>query len=239
MLRFVYGSSELNLLCLPYFRNGKDPLEDFDYSSPCCNLILRPASARTPSNPLHCLTFANFELCSTRLNILASSSIRRLHKLIYLIWSNTYDLVYQLVSFQQFFFNRFISELVELFKALFLSSLSVLVLSCSCTQLLPIWFVLNELGFNLLPIAEQILYLRCSLSWYASEFFLINAEMLQCAYPALIFPYQLSSMETDRLSTQSLHLYAALDLRLNRSALHLIMLRLITALLFHQAGEPA
>ncbi|KZV13907.1 sucrose synthase family protein [Dorcoceras hygrometricum] len=29
MLQFVYGSSELNLLRLPFFRNGKDPLEDW------------------------------------------------------------------------------------------------------------------------------------------------------------------------------------------------------------------
>ncbi|KZV30254.1 hypothetical protein F511_05534 [Dorcoceras hygrometricum] len=42
MLRFVYGSSELNLLRLPFFRNGKDPLEDFDYNDPRCNPILRP-----------------------------------------------------------------------------------------------------------------------------------------------------------------------------------------------------
>ncbi|KZV43027.1 hypothetical protein F511_41467 [Dorcoceras hygrometricum] len=46
---FVYGSSELNLLRLPFFRNGKDPLEDFDYNDPRCNPLLRPAAARTPS----------------------------------------------------------------------------------------------------------------------------------------------------------------------------------------------
>ncbi|KZV45106.1 hypothetical protein F511_22128 [Dorcoceras hygrometricum] len=48
--RFVYGSSELNLLRLPFFRNGKDPLEDFDYNDPHCNPLLRPAAARTPSH---------------------------------------------------------------------------------------------------------------------------------------------------------------------------------------------
>ncbi|KZV17625.1 hypothetical protein F511_16981 [Dorcoceras hygrometricum] len=45
----VYGSSKLNLLRLPFFRHGKDPLEDFDYNDPCCNPLLRPAAARTPS----------------------------------------------------------------------------------------------------------------------------------------------------------------------------------------------
>ncbi|KZV38364.1 hypothetical protein F511_16031 [Dorcoceras hygrometricum] len=39
---FVYGSSELNLLHLPFFRNGKDPLEDFDYSDPRCNPFQQP-----------------------------------------------------------------------------------------------------------------------------------------------------------------------------------------------------
>ncbi|KZV26234.1 myosin-6 [Dorcoceras hygrometricum] len=68
-------------------------------------------------------------------------------------------------------------------------------------SLLPSWFVLNQLGFNLIPISEQILYFSCSLSWSASEFFWISAELLQCAYPARIFPYQLSSMETDRTQT--------------------------------------
>ncbi|KZV58239.1 hypothetical protein F511_34861 [Dorcoceras hygrometricum] len=47
---FVYGSSELNLLHLPFFRNGKDTLEDFDYNDSRCNSLLRPVAARTPSN---------------------------------------------------------------------------------------------------------------------------------------------------------------------------------------------
>ncbi|KZV20415.1 hypothetical protein F511_30645 [Dorcoceras hygrometricum] len=47
---FIYGSSELNLLHLPFFHNGNDPLEDFDYSDPRCNPLLRPAATRTPSN---------------------------------------------------------------------------------------------------------------------------------------------------------------------------------------------
>ncbi|KZV42324.1 hypothetical protein F511_18337 [Dorcoceras hygrometricum] len=51
---FVSGSSELNLLHLPFFRHGKDPLEHFDYNDPCCNPLLPPAAARTPSfYPLH------------------------------------------------------------------------------------------------------------------------------------------------------------------------------------------
>ncbi|KZV15878.1 hypothetical protein F511_21843 [Dorcoceras hygrometricum] len=41
--------SELNLLHLPFFRNGKDPLEDFDYNDPRCNPLLRPAATRTLS----------------------------------------------------------------------------------------------------------------------------------------------------------------------------------------------
>ncbi|KZV14620.1 hypothetical protein F511_42171 [Dorcoceras hygrometricum] len=34
---FFSGSSELNLLHLPFFRHGKDPLEDFDYNDPRCD----------------------------------------------------------------------------------------------------------------------------------------------------------------------------------------------------------
>ncbi|KZV19152.1 hypothetical protein F511_10043 [Dorcoceras hygrometricum] len=49
-LRFVSGSSELNLLHLSFFSNGKDPLEDFDYNDPHCNPLLRSTTARTPSN---------------------------------------------------------------------------------------------------------------------------------------------------------------------------------------------
>ncbi|KZV26442.1 UDP-glucuronate:xylan alpha-glucuronosyltransferase 3 [Dorcoceras hygrometricum] len=41
--------SELNILHLPFFHHGKDPLEDFDYNDPRCNPLLRPAAARTPS----------------------------------------------------------------------------------------------------------------------------------------------------------------------------------------------
>ncbi|KZV27107.1 hypothetical protein F511_36827 [Dorcoceras hygrometricum] len=50
---FVYGSSELNLLHLPFLHNGKDPLEDFDYNYPCCNPLLRPAATKLLATPLH------------------------------------------------------------------------------------------------------------------------------------------------------------------------------------------
>ncbi|KZV16385.1 hypothetical protein F511_32285 [Dorcoceras hygrometricum] len=53
MLQFVYGSSDLNLLRLPFFRNGNDPLEDFDYNGSVCNPIQQPAAARTPSTYAH------------------------------------------------------------------------------------------------------------------------------------------------------------------------------------------
>ncbi|KZV57352.1 hypothetical protein F511_37966 [Dorcoceras hygrometricum] len=45
----------------PLLRNGKDPLEDFDYNDPRRNPLPRPAVARTPSNttahqPANCVT---------------------------------------------------------------------------------------------------------------------------------------------------------------------------------------
>ncbi|KZV39258.1 hypothetical protein F511_14888 [Dorcoceras hygrometricum] len=49
-LRFVNGSSELNLIRLLFFRNGKDPIEDFDYNDPRFNPLLRPTATRTPSH---------------------------------------------------------------------------------------------------------------------------------------------------------------------------------------------
>ncbi|KZV37807.1 phosphatidylinositol 4-kinase gamma 3-like [Dorcoceras hygrometricum] len=52
-LQFVYESSELNLLSLPFFRNGKDPLEDNDYSGSSCNPIRHPSAARTPRTYAH------------------------------------------------------------------------------------------------------------------------------------------------------------------------------------------
>ncbi|KZV21475.1 hypothetical protein F511_08240 [Dorcoceras hygrometricum] len=63
--RFVYGSLELNLLRLPFFRNGNDPLEDFDYNDPRCNPLLRPAAARTPNHttahqPTSCVCLTHF-----------------------------------------------------------------------------------------------------------------------------------------------------------------------------------
>ncbi|KZV30488.1 hypothetical protein F511_33871 [Dorcoceras hygrometricum] len=43
---FVSGSSELNLLHLPFFRHGKDPLEDFDYNDPRCNPLSTTSSRK-------------------------------------------------------------------------------------------------------------------------------------------------------------------------------------------------
>ncbi|KZV36934.1 hypothetical protein F511_18092 [Dorcoceras hygrometricum] len=47
MLLFVYGSSDINILHLPFFRSGKYPLEDLIYTS-CTDPIQQPAAARTP-----------------------------------------------------------------------------------------------------------------------------------------------------------------------------------------------
>ncbi|KZV52410.1 hypothetical protein F511_36400 [Dorcoceras hygrometricum] len=51
---FVSRSSELNLLHLPFFRHGKDPLEDFDYNDPRCNPLSTTSSRKNSSLlPLH------------------------------------------------------------------------------------------------------------------------------------------------------------------------------------------
>ncbi|KZV56602.1 F-box/LRR-repeat protein-like [Dorcoceras hygrometricum] len=68
-LRFVYGSLELNLLRLPFFHNGKDPFEDFDYNNPRCNPLLRPVAARTPSI-YHCTPALNASTGSGKENTL-------------------------------------------------------------------------------------------------------------------------------------------------------------------------
>ncbi|KZV38520.1 putative leucine-rich repeat receptor-like protein kinase [Dorcoceras hygrometricum] len=52
-VRFVYGSSELNLLRIPFFCNGKDPLEDFDYNGPRCNPIRKPSSCKKSLSSMH------------------------------------------------------------------------------------------------------------------------------------------------------------------------------------------
>ncbi|KZV17330.1 hypothetical protein F511_03941 [Dorcoceras hygrometricum] len=44
---FVYGSSDIYILCHPFFRSGKDSLEDLIYTS-CTDPIQQPAAARTP-----------------------------------------------------------------------------------------------------------------------------------------------------------------------------------------------
>ncbi|KZV21454.1 hypothetical protein F511_17885 [Dorcoceras hygrometricum] len=103
---FVSESSELNLLHLPFFRHGKDPLEDFDYNDPRCNPLLRPAGARTPSfNPMHTspqamlyvtralfigdsATFGHFELCQSVLDVNKAMQISLSIKLVFVACSN-------------------------------------------------------------------------------------------------------------------------------------------------------
>ncbi|KZV22348.1 hypothetical protein F511_32681 [Dorcoceras hygrometricum] len=68
---FVYGHSELNLLHIPFFRNGNDPLEDFNYNDPRSNTLIRPEVARTPSNttahqPTCCVCLTHFFTTSVR-----------------------------------------------------------------------------------------------------------------------------------------------------------------------------
>ncbi|KZV53497.1 hypothetical protein F511_44211 [Dorcoceras hygrometricum] len=80
---FVYESSELNLLHLPFFHNGKDPLEDFDYNDPRCNPLLRPVAARTPSNTTahqlaSCMCLTRFFTASVRNKDLFNVSVQRL-----------------------------------------------------------------------------------------------------------------------------------------------------------------
>ncbi|KZV31029.1 serine carboxypeptidase-like 33 [Dorcoceras hygrometricum] len=64
-------SSELNLLHLPFFRNEKYPLEDFDYNNPRCNPLRRPSATRTPSHttahqPASCVCLTHFFTASVR-----------------------------------------------------------------------------------------------------------------------------------------------------------------------------
>ncbi|KZV39186.1 hypothetical protein F511_16927 [Dorcoceras hygrometricum] len=64
-------AQELNLLHLPFFRNGKDPLEDFDYNDPRCNPLRRPLASRTPSHttahqPASCVYLTHFFIASVR-----------------------------------------------------------------------------------------------------------------------------------------------------------------------------
>ncbi|KZV31056.1 chloride channel protein CLC-a-like [Dorcoceras hygrometricum] len=55
----------------PFFRNGKDPLEDFDYNDPRCNPLRRPLAARTPSHTTahqsaNCVCLTHFFTASMR-----------------------------------------------------------------------------------------------------------------------------------------------------------------------------
>ncbi|KZV38798.1 conserved oligomeric Golgi complex subunit 3-like [Dorcoceras hygrometricum] len=45
--------SELNFLHLSFFRNVKDPLEDFDYNDPRCNPLYDPQPQELLATPLH------------------------------------------------------------------------------------------------------------------------------------------------------------------------------------------
>ncbi|KZV18124.1 ribose-phosphate pyrophosphokinase 1 [Dorcoceras hygrometricum] len=65
----AYGSSELNLLRHPFFCNGKDPLEDLDYTGPYCNPIRQPSARRIPS---HLCTPARKLACAVDLKFLRS-----------------------------------------------------------------------------------------------------------------------------------------------------------------------
>ncbi|KZV50366.1 Retinol dehydrogenase [Dorcoceras hygrometricum] len=68
---------KLNLLRLPFFRNAKDPLEDFDYNDPRCNPLLRPVAARTPSHttahqPSCCVCLTHFFTASLNSRMLVN-----------------------------------------------------------------------------------------------------------------------------------------------------------------------
>ncbi|KZV15983.1 hypothetical protein F511_14349 [Dorcoceras hygrometricum] len=59
----------------------------------------------------------------------------------------------------------------------------------------------SELNLLHLPffLKRKILHLSRSPSWLASEFFWMNAELRQCTHPARIYPYQLGSIEANRV----------------------------------------
>ncbi|KZV15859.1 hypothetical protein F511_09477 [Dorcoceras hygrometricum] len=74
-LLFVYGSSDINIIHLPFFRSGKDPLEDLIYTS-CTDPIQQPAAARTPrlyTSPRLCQSLV---LClfHSRITVLCSTA---------------------------------------------------------------------------------------------------------------------------------------------------------------------
>ncbi|KZV26503.1 hypothetical protein F511_24396 [Dorcoceras hygrometricum] len=74
-LLFVYGSSDINILHLPFFRSGKDPLEDLIYTS-CTDPIQQPATARTPrlyTSPRLCQSLV-LRLFHSRITVLCSTA---------------------------------------------------------------------------------------------------------------------------------------------------------------------
>ncbi|KZV27998.1 kinesin-related protein [Dorcoceras hygrometricum] len=71
---FVYGSSDINILHIPFFRSGKDPLEDLIYTS-CIDPIQQPAAARTPrvyTSPRLCQSLF-LRLFHSRITVLCST----------------------------------------------------------------------------------------------------------------------------------------------------------------------
>ncbi|KZV16464.1 hypothetical protein F511_10076 [Dorcoceras hygrometricum] len=66
-------NSDINILRLPFFRHGKDPLEDLIYTS-CTDPIQQPAAARTPR------LYTSHQLCQSLLLRLCVSSFYQLLK---------------------------------------------------------------------------------------------------------------------------------------------------------------
>ncbi|KZV15543.1 F-box/FBD/LRR-repeat protein [Dorcoceras hygrometricum] len=61
----IEASSELNLLHLPFFRKGKDPLEDFDYNAPDATHSYDPQPQELLVTPLHTsMQAASWQRCN-------------------------------------------------------------------------------------------------------------------------------------------------------------------------------
>ncbi|KZV15858.1 lipid transfer-like protein VAS [Dorcoceras hygrometricum] len=74
-LLFVYGSSDINILHLHFFRSGKDAIEYLIYTS-CTDPIQQPAAARTPrlyTNPRLCQSLL-LRLFHSRITVLCSTA---------------------------------------------------------------------------------------------------------------------------------------------------------------------
>ncbi|KZV56601.1 hypothetical protein F511_43049 [Dorcoceras hygrometricum] len=80
-------NSELNLLRLLFFRNGNDPLEDFDYSGPCCNPIRQSVNCKNSYPPMDtstqavCLTSLFYASVRKTTYTSLTSQCERLHRL--------------------------------------------------------------------------------------------------------------------------------------------------------------